>query len=161
MRTRFGSVSRLRGASIASASCSQHDGQAPQAELAAPNRPYPRVDIVYFAAPGRPSRPSTAAATAQPAKGEACIAVLAEHVRDRPSRSRVTRLMRLSPSVYSNLCGCLRVCIADLCCCLRVCIATNPDNQDSKEIHENRVYHSKTQDIHGMLGYNSLYTLFS
>ena len=60
-----------------------HDGQAPQAGLAAPKRPQPRVDLVDIAAPS-----SVHCCRVCAAKGEAGILALGEHVRDR--RSRVT-----------------------------------------------------------------------
>ena len=59
------------------------DGQAPQAGLAAPKRPQPRVDFVNIAAPLSIHCRSVCAA-----KGEAGILALGVHVRDR--RSRVT-----------------------------------------------------------------------
>ena len=62
---------------------SLHDGQAPQAGLAAPKRPQPRVDFVDIAAPS-----SVHCRRVCAAKGEAGILALGEHVRDR--RSRVT-----------------------------------------------------------------------
>ena len=62
---------------------SLRDGQAPQAGLAAPKRPQPRVDLVDIAAPS-----SVHCCRVCAAKGEAGILALGEHVRDR--RSRVT-----------------------------------------------------------------------
>ena len=60
---------------------SLHDGQAPQAGLAAPKRPQPRVDLVDIAAPS-----SVHCCRVCAAKGEAGILALGEHVRDRWSR---------------------------------------------------------------------------